>query len=435
MARNVGDLNAGANGATKVTGYEGIIKAPAEGKASRRASQEEILQRFVDEAPVSTAPAPTPKAPKAPKRESVIPTAARGAANGPRPSSQQVGMQLEGHITKYQTLLNNAASVKSLSEDHKAAINTARFHLSNALASHKNAIAAAKVGREDEPNPYKWSNTLDRNAVHGHLQDAAQHLTSAHEAVMSSGVHEELTKHHLNGEVPSDSTIADLASRAYQLPRTGVEGVAGGKKPFKEIKFGRGTLPGSAIDDELLARAREVGGRKNAAVEKLEAGQGTLRNPNRRKARNAAIEQINKIIVPKGAAAIDKLPTGVGGQISGIDKDAPVNPKRRGRGTRIDTRFSSDANKVGRTPSFGEGRKSGTITGEISGPTKRSEGTGGSGVDNAGPSLRSLPVTEGKPRAADVPSGKPGRGAFAKRTDAAAKRALISSRKNAKDKK
>jgi hypothetical protein len=261
-------------------------------------------------------------------------------------------MQLEGHITKYQTLLNNAASVKSLSEDHKAAINTARFHLSNALASHKNAISAAKVGRESEPDPYKWSNTLDRNAVHGHLQDAAQHLTSAHEAVMSSGVHEELAKHHLNGEVPSDSTIADLASRAYQLPRTGVGGVKGARKPFKEIKFGRGTLPGSAIDDDLIDRAREVGGRKNIGVQKLEAGQGTLRNPNRRKARNAAIEQINKVIVPKGAAAIDKLPTGVGGKIDGIDKDAPVNPKRRGRGTRIDTSFSSDANKIGRTPRF-----------------------------------------------------------------------------------
>jgi hypothetical protein len=375
------------------------------------------------------------KAPKPPKRESVIPTAARGAAEGPRPSSQQVGMQLEGHITKYQTLLNNAASVKSLSEDHKAAIDTARFHLSNALASHRNAIAAAKVGREDEPNPYKWSNTLDRNAVHGHLQDAAQHLASAHEAIVGSGVHTELAKHHLNGEVPSDSAIADLASKAYQLPRTGVEGVAGAKKPFKEIKFGRGTLPGHLIDDDLIDRAREVGGRQNVGVQKLEAGQGTLRDPNRRKKRNAAIEQINKVIVPKGAAPINKLPTGVGGQISGIDKDAPVNPKRRGRGVRIDTRFSSDANKIGRTPGFGETRTSGTIKGDITGPTKRSEGTGGPGVDNAGPSLRRLPAPEGKPRAADIPSGKPGRGAFAKRTDAGAKRALISSRKNAKDKK
>jgi hypothetical protein len=352
MARNVGDLNAGANGATNVTGYEGIIKAPAEGKPSNRASKEEILQRFVDEAPASAAPAPTPKAPKAPKRESVIPTAARGAANGPRPSSQQVGMELEGHIKKYQLVLNNAASVRSLSEDHKAAIDTARFHLSNALISHTSAITEAKVGRESEPDPYKWSNKLDRNAVHGHLQNAAQHLASAHETIMSSGVHTELAKHHLNGEVPSDSTIADLASRAYQLPRTGVEGVADAKQPFKKVKFARTELPGGTITDDLIARAREVGGRQNVGVQKLEAGQGTPRNPNRRKNRNAALNELNKGLKAKKLPALDKLPTGVGGMIDGIDKDAPVNPKRRGRGVRIDTRFSSDANKIGRTPRF-----------------------------------------------------------------------------------
>jgi hypothetical protein len=196
------------------------------------------------------------------------------------------------------------------------------------------------------------TNTMNRDVAHGHLQDAADHLSSAHEAVMASGVHKELAQHHLNGEVPSDERIADVVSSAYQLPRVGAKGVAGAKKPFKEIKFGKANLPGGAVDKEFIDRAVEVGGEANVGVAKLRAGQGTPRDPQRREKRNIALNNVNKEIVTKGGKKLDKLPTGVGGMISGIDKGAEVNPKRRGSGKRIDTRFSSDANNIGRTPRF-----------------------------------------------------------------------------------
>lgn len=281
-------------------------------------------------------------APKEPKRIGTAAETPRGYAEGARPATKPVAAALSAHIGTYKTVLNNASSVRSLSAEHAGAVDTARYHIAQAERSHGLAYTEGKLG----------TNTMNRDVAHGHLQDAADHLSSAHEAVVASGVHHELSKHHLNAEIPSDDRISEAVSSAYQLPRVGKGGVAGAKKSFTRVKFGKANLPGAAIDKELIDRAVEVGGKDHVGVQKLAAGQGTKRDPMRRENRNAALEQINKDVVAKGGKALKNLPTGAGGMISGIDKTAAVNPKRRGSGKRIDTRFSSDANKIGRTPRF-----------------------------------------------------------------------------------
>lgn len=295
-----------------------------------------VAKETIDETQ-GTGAAPKVKKEKQPTRVGTGATTERGYAEGERPATKPVAAALSGHITTYKTLLNTAASIKTLSPEHRSAVDEARNHIANAERSHKLAHTEGKLG----------TNTMNRDVAHNHLQDAADHLSSAHEAIMTSGVHNELAKHSLNGELPSDERIRGLVAGAYALPRVGAGGVAGAKKPFKSVAFGRGNLPGETIDQDLIDRAVEVGGKQNVGVQKLIAGQGTKRDPLRREKRNAAITELNK----KGAK-LGKLPTGVGGMISGIDKTADVNPKRRGSGKRIDTRFSSDANKVGRTPRF-----------------------------------------------------------------------------------
>lgn len=295
-----------------------------------------VAQETIDETRSSGA-APRVKKEKQPTRVSTAATTERGYAEGERPATKPIAAGLSGHIAAYKTLLNTAASIKTLSPEHRDAVDVARNHIANAERSHKLAYTEGKLG----------TNTMNRDVAHNHLQDSADHLSAAHEAVMTSGVHNELAKHSLNGEVPSDERIRGLVAGAYALPRVGAGGVAGAKKAFKTVAFGRGNIPGATIDQDLVDRAREVGGKQNVGVQKLIAGQGTRRDPLRREKTKAAITELNK----KGAN-LTKLPTGVGGMISGIDKTADVNPKRRGSGKRIDTRFSSDANKIGRTPRF-----------------------------------------------------------------------------------
>lgn len=277
-------------------------------------------------------------APKEPKRVGTAAETPRGFAEGARPKTRDVAQMLEGHVSSYMTTLNNAASIKSLSDKHRDAIDAARFHLSNAKVSHGKARTEGRMG----------TNTQNRDVTHGHLQDVADHLSRAHETIVGSGVHKELANHSLNGEIPSDDRIRSVVSSAYKLSRTGVEGVAGATKPYGKVPFGRGTIPGAAIDEPLLKKAREVGGKASTAVQKLEAGaKGTKRDPMRREKTKAAVTELKK-----RGAKIDKLPTGAGGRISGIKSGAPVNPKRRAGATRVDTQFRSQANDIGRTPKF-----------------------------------------------------------------------------------
>lgn len=309
--------------------------------SSEERAQGIVAKETIDETR-ATASAPKVKKEKEPKRVSTAATTERGYAEGERPATKPIAAGLSGHIAAYKTILNTAASIKSLSPEHRAAVDEARNHIANAERSHKLAHTEGKLG----------TNTMNRDVAHNHLQDAADHLSAAHEAVMTSGVHKELAKHSLNGEVPSDERIRGLVAGAYALPRVGAGGVAGATKPFKKVAFGRETLPGSAIDKDVIDRAVEVGGTRHAGVEKLKAAQGTKRDPMRREKRNAALTQLNKDVVAKGGKALKNLPTGAGGVISGLDKGAAVNPKRRASQKRVDTRFSSDANKIGRTPRF-----------------------------------------------------------------------------------
>ena len=290
--------------------------------------------------------------PRREKRISTIPTGERGATEGPRPGTKDVARKLEGHITAYKTLLNTAASIKTLSPEHKAAIDTARGHLSAGHFSHQNAIKAAQEGKKTS-DPYSWSREYNEDTVHNHLQDAALHFAKAHETIVGAKLHKELGNHNLNGEVPHDDTVRGLASSAYQLSRVGVKGQAGATKPFGKVAMGRATLPGASIDEVTLDKARAAGGTESIAVQKLEAGaKGTRRDPQRKEKKKQALAAINKKRTEAGVPTAKALPSEIGGQISGVTKDAPINPKRRGRGVRVETRFSSDANKLGRTPKF-----------------------------------------------------------------------------------
>lgn len=314
-----------------------VRRVKSQGTVSSQEREQGIVAKETIDETRATAPAPKVKKEKQPTRISTAATTERGYAEGDRPATKPVAAGLNGHITTYKTILNTAASIKSLSPEHRAAVDEARNHIANAERSHKLAHTEGKLG----------TNTMNRDVAHSHLQDSADHLSAAHEAVMTSGVHKELAKHSLNGEVPSDERVRSLVSAAYALPRVGAGGVAGAKKPFKKVAFGRETLPGSAIDKDVIDRAIEVGGTRHAGVEKLKAAQGTKRDPMRREKTKALVQELNK----RGVKTT-KLRPNIGGKISGLDKDAAVNPKRRASQKRVDTRFSSDANKIGRTPRF-----------------------------------------------------------------------------------
>jgi len=258
----------------------------------------------------------------------------RGSSKATMPT-KAVASNLSYLHTAYSTIINNARSVRSLSDSDHDALDYATAKLDSAGRSHRLAHDEGRLG----------TNTMDRDVTHGHLQDMAASLREVHKTLKNSGVARKLAQHNLHAEMPNEAHVDSMVQHAYSLPRQGRKGVTGVTKPYKEVKFGRGNIPGEAIDDEFLARAKEAGGTEHVGVKKLEAGRGT----------------------PRGKGKL------------GPTADAEVNPKRRGSGRRIDTRFSSDANKIGKTPRFGEGGGTKKITGPTQLPPKRSEGRGGRG--------------------------------------------------------
>lgn len=257
----------------------------------------------------------------------------RGSAQATMRTSE-VARHLDSLGKQYSTVINNARSLSRLSDTDHAVLNYAQSQLNNAAASHHKASAEGGLGSRE------WN----RDVAHGHLQDMAASIRTVDKTLKSSGIADKLSQHNLHAAMPDDDHVATMVEHANNLPREGVGGVAGATKPFREVKMGRSNIPGAAIDEETVQKAEQEMGKESYAVRKLKMGRGTRR-----------------------------------GTSAGIATGAEVNPKRRGSGRRVSTRFSSDANKLGRTPTFGESGKSGTIKGSTEQPRKRNQGRGGRG--------------------------------------------------------
>jgi len=240
-------------------------------------------------------------------------TRATGTARRGRGSAQAtmghngVATNLSYLHTAFSTLVNNARSVRRLSDTDHAYLDYAQSRLNDAGASHHLAHSEGNLR----------TNRLNRDKASEHLQNMASAIKDVHKTLKSSGVAEKMGKYNLNAPMPSDVEVDSAHGHAMNLPRQGRFGVAGATKPVKELKFGKETLPGTAVTDEMVKKAEEIGGKGSFAVQKLKAAQGTPRGKN-----------------------------------AGISEEAEINPRRRGSGRRVDTRFSSDANKLGRTPKW-----------------------------------------------------------------------------------
>lgn len=331
MGRSLGELNSGAENAKQVTGYEGIIKAPAEGKTAKKPAKEEVLQRYVDETPMATA------APEA--RKPISTSGPRGAVpqGGTRARTRDVTAPFHEIHSAYTTLINNSRSMK-LGEDHQDAIDVAAGHMMNSAISYHKAMVEGGL----------HTNGMNVDIAHGHLQDAVEHLTYAHETLVQSGVHSTLASRNLNAPIPSDDKVADLVGKSQTLERRGAGGVAGAVKPYKKGLLGRtgemtynrgqytlnrtvnGQVEKAEFSDKDVNDMARTFGRNHPGVQKFIAMRGTQRG---KTLRVSADERREGIVKATGA---------------GVATGGP-NPKARGRGVRVDTEYRTDANPSNNT--------------------------------------------------------------------------------------
>jgi hypothetical protein len=338
MGRSLGEMNSGAEKAKGVTGLEGIIP-PAAGKrfeegVSKGPSKEKVLERFLNETPISTA-APASRKPI------VAPKSNRGAV----PSGQQrartrdvIAPFHELHKT-YSTLINNARSM-NLSDEHHDALDVAAGHLMNSAVSYHKAMSEGGL----------HTNNMNVDTAHGHLQDAVEHLSSAHNTIVDSGVHATMSSRNLSSALPTDDKVADLVGKSQTLERQGVGGVAGKLKPYKRGVLGRtgsmtynkgqysltrvaddNKVEGAEFGDKAVNDMSKLFGRDHPGVQKLIAMRGT---PRGQKLRVSKEERREGVTEATGA---------------GTATGSPRNPKARGTGRRIDTRFNTDSNPSGNT--------------------------------------------------------------------------------------
>jgi hypothetical protein len=369
-------MNSGAEGAKQVTGYEGIIPAPAEGKVSKKPSKEEVLQRYVDETPAAAAAAAPASAPKparkkrvkksmaaltpiASRPESTVPRGKRGegstdpsmgnlSTGGYRAKTKDVSMPLLEMHQHVSNAINSLRSVKSLSpSDHKV-LDDASHHLMNSALAYHHAV---KDGGLHTRFP-------NHDVAHGHLQDAVKHFALAHETLVQSGIHNLAAAHNIAAPLPHDDAVTELSTRSMTLERRGVMGVAGATKPFKSIPLGRGTVDPREYTREHVDDLARTFGKSHPGIEKLYTALGTRRG--------------------EGSELIGRSAVGSEGRgnRAGVVRPGRVDPRFRGSGRTINTRFSTDANPSRNTPTFGESGGSGTRDGDIQSPGTRKEGRG-----------------------------------------------------------
>lgn len=249
----------------------------------------------------------------APKRRSTIPTGARGAiAEGEkRPKTGDVVKSVEEMHSHYTGLVNAAKGIKRLSSTERAHVDAAESHLINAKSSLVKARTEGGLG----------TSAMNNDVAHGHIQDAAHSVAQAHETFVAGGIHKILEEHKQHSNLATDLNVRDMGANAQKLERRGAKGVAGATVPFKRVQLGGKTFEGQAIADSGLAKtAAETFGKESPITRKVRNAGGTRRGVN-----------------------------------AGMTMDNPENPKRKASPTkRIETRFGSQANNIGRTPRWGE---------------------------------------------------------------------------------
>lgn len=355
MGRSLGDMSSAANAAKNVTGFEGILKPAVERpafidpnkpkrtakpkkeatggvkytKKSEEGDMQVTAEETIDESQAGRGSF-KPTMPKGP----------RGSAPGPdAPKTKEVSVPFHNMHQQYSNLINSARSVKDLSPEHHDAIDIAAGHLMHSAVSHRLA--------EVDGNLHKWNQNND--AAHGHLADAVEHLTYAHDTLRASGVHSVLASKNMISTMPSHSDVADLAAKAASLPRTGAGGIAGARKSYKRGVLGRSaTINYHPQDGYKISKAdgtsvtfgdkdlNEIGrafGRNHPGFKKLIAMKGTPRDQNLRVSRE---ERRQGVVKARGIGVAEDAPPG-------------MNPKKRGSGKRVDTTFRTDANPSNNT--------------------------------------------------------------------------------------
>lgn len=410
MGRSLGEMNSGADKAKGVTGYEGILPPADKGRAESgqskapKVSKEEVLQRFVDETPSTQGGRKGFATDVTPVRKSTIPTQRMGtvAEGQTRARTKDVSVPFAQMHSQYSDAINTARNIRKnpLTPDQHDALDLATTHLMHSIVSYHRARSEGGLGTPNMHNP----------TAHTHLHEAVKHLTYAHETLVQSGVHEALASRRMTTSMPKDSHVADLSAKSTTLEGQGVGGVQGAKKPYSrgvlgrssEMSLNEGVLtiqhPKGTIEipQKDLHHLAGTFGRNHPAIQKMNAMMGTQRGKQMRVSKE---ERREGVVDARGA---------------GVATDAPAgrNPKKRGSGRMVRTEFRSDANRIGTTPTFGEGGKSGTIEGYSPQPAKRSEGTGGPGIEQQTPNPQAQEATKAVRK---IPSGKPGPGKLMQR--------------------
>lgn len=263
--------------------------------------------------------APAPRAarqaatPRASVRRSTLPTGARGAiADGEkRPKTSDALKAIEEMHSSYTGLVNSAKGIKKLGDTERAYVSAAESHLVDAKSSLALARSQGGLG----------TSNMNNDVAHGHLQDAAHSVASAHEMFVAGNLHNILAEHKMISKVATDVNVRDMGRKAYALERRGAKGVAGATVPFKKVELAGKTFEGKTIaDSNLEDKARETFGANSPITRKVRNAKGTRRGVN-----------------------------------AGLTMDNPENPKRKASPTkRIDTGYRSQANDIGRTPRWGE---------------------------------------------------------------------------------
>lgn len=254
--------------------------------------------------------------------------------------TKEISSKLSGLHSILSAHAESANSIKTLSPDHREYLKAAKSHLDDAK-THM-GIAQRTLG----------SNTPDTNEQAVHFGHAMTSLSNAHEMLSHGPLQRALKRSNLTAELPSADSLATMAGHVSSMRAKGASGVPGAKRPYKSVKVGKATISTANISQEDVKSLEETGGKESILTQKVKkAVRGTA----------------------PGTADTS---------------DSAVNPNRRGSSKRVDVRYSSQANKIGQNPVFGESGSVGRVTGDTpkgltSDPAKKNPNTNRGGRGGA----------------------------------------------------
>jgi hypothetical protein len=254
--------------------------------------------------------------------------------------TKEISAKLGGLHTLLTTYGNTANSLKTLAPEHRDYLKAAKGHLDDAT-THM-SLGNRTLG----------SNTPDTNEQATHFGHAMGFLTQAHEMLSHAPLQRALKNTSVTAELPHPDHIAEMAGHVGSMRGKGASGVPGAQRPYSSVKVGKSTISTKNISPEDIKAAEETGGKESIVTKKLKAG---LRGS---PSKDTSTER----------RAVSQVAGNTGNDAGTGDKKGmtygAVNPKRRGSSRKLETRFSSDGNKVGQTPTPGESGAVGRIKGE-----------------------------------------------------------------------